>query len=509
MTENSKKDTIEMYRKARKNLVDYRYILLSVSEGEVKPTDFQYKWSDILLNGKTHTAIEGFRESAKSQIVLRACPLYSLTFPSKNTDYIVIIKNNTTLARNKLKEVEREYTTNPLISANMVKIVEQSSDVFSVDVKDESGETINVRIEAYGKGASIRGLSNLDRRPKIVICDDLQDLADAESETVSAGDWNWFLSDVMFLGQYTRIFLIGNNLGEKCIVERIFANAKSLEFETMLVPCMADGKSSWPEKYTVEDIEKEKAAYAKMGKIDIWLREKMCLATSEETRTFHANDYRYYVPNIINKIRGLSNVYFTIDPAHSQEEDSCFRAIVVNCVDQDNKWFIANIAYGRWQSDEFIKILFEQVAQWKPLEVGIERGEYKDVIEPFIYKEMSRRNIFFDIKPIEHAKQGSKLERVKMLGPRFKAHQIWFPEYADWLPELKAELAGVTKNAFKSLYVDLIDALAMQEQIAIAPVGIGTQEDLPRYAMPDNTLESLMGAGDPQHPRMANTVTNI
>ena len=49
---------------------------------------------------------------------------------------------------------------------------------------NEDGEC-NVRIEAYGKGASIRGLSNKDRRPKILILDDIQDLEDARSETVT------------------------------------------------------------------------------------------------------------------------------------------------------------------------------------------------------------------------------------------------------------------------------------------------------------------------------------
>ena len=56
-----------------------------------------------------------------------------------------------------------------------------------------------------------------------------------------------------------------------------------------------------------------------------------------------------------------------------------------------------------------------------------------------------------------------------MLQPRFKAHQILFAQDASWLPELKTELAGVTKDAIKSLYIDCVDALAMQTQIARRP----------------------------------------
>ena len=40
-------------------------------------------------------------------------------------------------------------------------------------------------------------------------------------ETVTESDWEWFLTDIIFLGRNSRIFMIGNNLGDRCIVETI------------------------------------------------------------------------------------------------------------------------------------------------------------------------------------------------------------------------------------------------------------------------------------------------
>lgn len=471
-------DLIEATKKARQNLVNYRHILLICDKDEVPSPQYHYDWSNLLLNGTRNTGIQGFRESAKSQYVLRSFLLYCLTFPHRTRDYIVLIKNNTTLAQNKLKEIEAEYTTNLAISANCVKIHEQSASIFSVDVKNELGEIINVRIEVYGKGASIRGLANLDRRPRVCIVDDPQDVEDAESETVQETDWNWFLSDVMFLGQKTRVFLISNNLGEKCIIERIFANSKELNFDTYKIPQIINDRSAWPTKYTMEEILAEKEAFRKAGKIDIWLRERMCEATSEETRVFNKNDYRYFPANTVYKIIEGCNLWATLDPAYGKTKGSCYRAIVVNAVDPDNKWNIVDVRYGRWDSAELIVIMFDVVIDWKLKEFGIEKGEYRDVIEPFLYKEMARKNIFFNVIPLEHAKWGSKLARIKMLQPRFKAHTIWFPDNAPWLAEMETELSGVTKDVIKSLYIDLVDTLAMQEQIAQAPYGKRTEGDL-------------------------------
>jgi len=475
-----------LYIEAEKSLVNYRYLLLESDPAhEVAAADYHYHWSDMLLNGEGNTGIQGFRESGKSQLVLRSFPLYCLTYPSKKRDYIVIIKNNATLAQNKLKEIETEYITNGLISANKMEIREQSATVFSVDVKGNGG-IINVRIEAYGKGSSIRGLSHKERRPKIVICDDLQDRDEMKGETVPEGDWKWFMSDVFFLGKYSRIFLISNNLGEKCIIERLFEAKDDLGFKPMRVSTIKveDGKeaSAWSTMYSLEEIYTQREKFRRQGLLSIWLEEKMCLSTSEETKIFKKEYRQYYVPLTAHKIREVCNVDATLDPASSPNPSSCLRAIVVKGIDKHNHWFILDIRYGRWDSIELINQMFDVVSKWFGQEsnFGIEKGLYKQVIEPFIHKEMSKRNQFFSIVPIEHAKRGSKFERVKMLAPRYAAGTVWHPEEAPWLAELESELDGVSKDGFKSLFKDVIDALAMQEQIGQAPINSTDGRELSR-----------------------------
>ncbi len=146
-------------------------------------------------------------------------------------------------------------------------------------------------------------------------------------------------------------------------------------------------------------------------------------------------------------------------------------------------WFIVDTAYGRWDTNELMDVLFDKVRQWGLRSVGIEKGMLKDVLEPVIWDKQRRLNIWLDLTPVEHMKAGSKLERIKALQPRFKAHTILFPDYADWLGELESELAGVTKDEIKSLYIDLVDALAMQNQIVQPPYRLSRNyKNLPRYA---------------------------
>lgn len=461
----------EQKRLIKSNLVNFRSVVLANdSETELKSPEFHYELSDLLLKEKSNVAVEMFRESGKSSYALRTFPLYCLAYPDRKRDFIVIIKGNQTLASNKLKELVEEYNNNPLIRHNLVSIKEQNSQVFSVDVKNEKGEVINIRIEAYGKGASIRGLSNQDRRPKIIILDDIQDHEDARSETVTETDWNWFLSDIIFLGKTARVFLIGNNLGERCVIERTINNAEELKFKPIKIPVMVDGVPTWEEKQNLKEIEEERASYAAMGKLDIWYAEKMCQALAEESRIFKEEDYRYYSPERKEDLIGRCNLYACLDPASSTNSAACYRAITIVGVDSENYWFILDVLYGRWDSAETIEKIFNCVIKYGLRTFHIEKGWYVQVIEPFLNQEMQKRNVFFNVVPLEHAKQGSKLERIKILQPRFKAHTVYFPDKADWLPELKSELAGVTKDEIKSEYIDCVDALAMTEQVALPPV---------------------------------------
>lgn len=469
-------------QKAKLSLISFRHIVLDNEEGEVEPADFHKDWSKSLLAGIDHEVFEAFRESAKSQYILRSFPLYQLSFPEERFDYIVIIKNNSTLAGNKLKEIANEYFTNKILSANLVDIIQQSSDVLHLKTKNDKGDVIETRIEAYGKGASVRGAVYQDKRPKICIIDDPQDLEDSKSEVVLEADWNWFLSDVIFMGKKTRIFLIGNNLGDKCIVERVMKNADVLGFKKHRIPIETDGVPTWPAMFPMEFITKEKEAYRHTGKLDIWLRERMCQSTSEETRVFNMDFFPRFSFTEIPAIIRTAKLFGTLDPAASVTQSACFRAICINAVTIENYWMLIDMPYGRWDSVTLIDKIFMAVTKYGLKSFGIEKGMLFDFMKPFLTARMVKDQIFFELVPLEHAKKGTKLERIKMLGPRSKTRSIWLPDFAEpidglpsWITELELELTGVTNNEIKSEFSDLMDALAMQDQIATPPSAYGNR----------------------------------
>lgn len=453
----------QAYKLGEKSIIDFRRLFIP-SDDDVEPAWFHYDWDNILRTGTKHYAVEAFRESAKSQLVIRGFLLYRLVYPIHEQSYIIILKANQTEASKKLKEIANEYQSNPWLSSNLVKINEENQKAFDVDVKDKYGKVINIRIEAYGKGSSIRGISYFSKRPQIIVCDDLQDLSDSQSTSIQTQDWEWFTSDVLFLGKKTRIFMIGNNLGEACLIERVASGKSELGFDFVRIPILDEfGKSNWDSYWDTKSILDEREKHRKLGTISQWMREKMCIAIAPEKQIFKKEYYKYYSPDELDK--GSLSIYTTVDLAISQKDTADFTSICTVGVNKDNHWFLLDITFGRFDPSQTIDKIFDVVQKYKPLFVGIEKVAFQASIRHFLEKEMPKRNCFFTVKDLLAEKK--KELRIEMIQPRFVTGTMWFPENAQFLGELEQELLAFPKG----LHDDLIDSLAYMEQIALPPVG--------------------------------------
>lgn len=459
------KNVIDKEKAALGSLVEFRRLFFPAQD-DVPPALFHTEWSDILLRGDRHFAVEAFRESAKTQIVIRANLLHALAYPQPHRSYLVVICSTQRAASKKLQECSRELAASGDFSALMEKVVEDSG--LALEVQYRTGQ--RVRIEAYGKGAAVRGLSWGSKRPDLVIIDDPQDEEDARSETVTETDWDWFLSDVYFLGQSSRIFLIGNNLGERCIIERVIAGADQLGFQAVRIPVLdVEGRSAWPEKWSTESVLAEREEFARLGKLDIWYRNKMCECIAPDSQKFRREMFRYYDQNAI-RLNDLS-IYTTVDLAVSKKANADYSVVLTMGVNGDGQWFILDCEYGRYDPTQTMDAVFSAVQKWRPLAVGIESVAYQAALQHFLEKEMPKRNTFFRIEPLRAEKK--KELRIDALQPRFAVGSVWFRRGAVWLDKLEGELLAYPHGA----HDDVIDALAYMEQIALEPVGSGSTSD--------------------------------
>jgi predicted phage terminase large subunit-like protein len=444
------------------SLVKFRQTYLA-GPHDVAPATFHKRWSDQLLRGKGHYACEGFRESGKDQIVFQAYLLHALTYPVPRRRYIVVVASTQTLASTKLKDVTRQFQSkvNEELRLDVEKVVEDSGQAFQVLYKDG----FQVRIEAYGKGASIRGLVWGHFRPDILILNDLQDLEDMESPTTLEKDWNWFLGDVMFLGNSTRIFLIGNNLGESCIIERVYRSARELDFTVEKVKILhtVDGqeRSAWPERFPTEEILAERASFESLGKIDVWTRERMCEAMAAESRPLKPEDLKYFDEYSLS----LDGAFIVtmVDPGVGQKNSNDPTVICTVAIRDDGHWDVLDIDRDRRDLTGIVDAIFRAVSRWGPQSVGVETVAAQDYLAQTLEVEMRKRNMYFNLVKVKTRKEKNSKIRGRLV-PLLKTGALRVPQHAEWVEDLKAEMRAFPTSGGHD---DIIDTLSMIQDATV------------------------------------------
>ena len=470
---------LDKYAKGEKNLPSFReHVLVNPDDEQCPSAPFHYHWSDVLLLKTENFCIEGYRESAKTQIILRSFPLYNLVYPNELRRYVLFVCRNQEMAEKRLKAVKEEYKGNPLLKVRMNNIQEDSASTFQLGVYDNDGKVILVRYEAHGKAGSIRGASWGALRPQLVVMDDLQNKDDMDSERALERDWDWFLDDVLPLTSKGRIFYISNNMGEKCIAERIFACngdfGPSKKFLCSRVPkttsLSAHGIPAWTTRDNQTDILAERDAYARVGRASIWMRNNMCECVAQEDKVFNPEWFRYYHPSDIENIIKSCNVFARGDLGLTSKDTGDYTAFVVVGVNEMNYWYVLDCIYGHLTLDERVDAIFDINRKWNPMNFGIENAAGADLLIRECTKQMPVRNNWIR-KLFECTHGGKKKElRIEAMQPRFAANAVWFPEDAAWLPEMISELSMFTRLGLTTLHDDLIDALAYMEQDSYPPV---------------------------------------
>lgn len=147
--------------------------------------------------------IKAPRGLGKSTIVLRWIPLWRICY--KNFDlvmdyppeeYILMIGRNTLMSKRHLSAVKHILETNPLIRRDFGNLV---GDTWA---KTEAETSNGVRLEPSGRGGSPRGALSDDSRPTLNLCDDLEDPKRCLNPDLRDEDWEWFMTDVMFTGDF-------------------------------------------------------------------------------------------------------------------------------------------------------------------------------------------------------------------------------------------------------------------------------------------------------------------
>jgi hypothetical protein len=267
---------------------------------ELEPAVFHTELIETLEAPDPYIAVLGFRGSAKSTFV----ELYALwaMLTGKN-EFIVMIGATLDDARMNLANIRDTVENNPMLQIDFGIDLEQKKQQFSEKWTEGQLTLGNCTILARSKGSKIRGAKFKKARIDMIICDDLEDVKEAEKAENRKKTRQWFFTEVLpatkqgVLATDIKVVMIGNLVHRDCLLKYMQKSDICTVHEFPLLD-KETGEIMWRGLYpTMADVEKEKEkvmiAGEGMGAV-IWAREYLLVEADEEDQPLKMAEIQRY-----------------------------------------------------------------------------------------------------------------------------------------------------------------------------------------------------------------------
>lgn len=197
-------------------------------------------------------------------------------------------------------------------------------------------------------------------------------------------------------------------------------------------------------------------------------QEYMASYDAQGSEYFNAEDFLYY--DALPKGK-LGSYYIAVDLAgfesdrgnKTKHRDNSAFAVVL--VDDNGTWYVEDIQFGRWSLDETAEKIFNAVAKYRPLSVGIEKGIAQQAVMGPLSDLMRRTNRVFRVELLSHGNSKKQDRILWALQGRIENKKIRL-KHADWNTAFVDEAASFPSQL---THDDLLDALSYIDQLAVVP----------------------------------------
>ena len=179
-------------------------------------------------------------------------------------------------------------------------------------------------------------------------------------------------------------------------------------------------------------------------------------------------------------LAGFEDVKSISQGKSSRLDSTSISVVKVN----EDGWWIANIIHGRWDLKTTADKIFNAVARYQPVAVGIEKGIAKQAVMSPLMDIQKRKQKFFRVEELTHGNKKKTDRIVWALQGRFENGYVslnkgeWNSTFLDQLFQFPNPL----------VHDDLIDSLAYIDQLAKVPYHY-EEYDFDDYEM----LDSIAG----------------
>ncbi|MBQ2912014.1 MAG: phage terminase large subunit [Clostridia bacterium] len=399
------------------------------------------------------------RGHAKSTVMSLQNVLHAALYGYKK--YILLISDTESQAVSFLDCIKCELEDNE-------KIIEDFGNMKGKIWKSSSIVLANgCRIEALGSGQKIRGRRNAERRPDLIILDDIENDEDVRSPEQRRKLEGWFFSAVSKAGDYyTDILLIGTVLHKDSLLSNLLKNPiytsriykavisfspseKWQVWENMLCNVSDDDRMKKARRYFALNkaemlrgtkvLWKEKLPYDELMLMKLsdgeaaFNTEMQNSPIDRSTALFPQGWFSYYNPFDEDFSNGDYDFYGYCDPSLGKSMSSDFSAIITIAKNRKNGiFYVENADIMRRHPDRIINDIIENAKRIgreynkKFISFGIETNQFQWMLKEELAKESAKAGLYLPINEVNST--GDKTLRIQSLQPFIKNGYVRFQQ---------------------------------------------------------------------------------
>jgi len=426
-------------------------------DGSVATPEFHREMWGLCASANPYVAFAAPRGHAKSTSITHAYTLCCALFRSR--DFILILSDTWSQAVEFLRDLKTELMTNEGIIKDfeVKRLAKDTEDDVIVVMRDN----YTFRIVARGSEQKVRGLKWNNKRPNLIIGDDLEGDEQVESKLRRDKFFKWLMKAVLPCGSDDCLYrIVGTVMHFDSALERLLKDPTWVTKRYRAHRSWSDfSEILWPEKFPEERLREIRFKYLTQGESDGYSQEYLNEPIASGDAFFRPDDFVTLKPAELES-RGI--FYVGWDFAVSKAQRSDYTVCSVWRVNAEGMKDIVDCRRGRWDSKEIIDEMMSVEEAWNPKCHFAERGTIDNALGPFLDTEMMRRNIYLNVVKLTPTKD--KETRAKTLQGMLKSHHVRFNKDMSLWGEMEEELRRFPKGG----HDDIVDALSI--------VGLGLRD---------------------------------
>lgn len=445
------------------------------------------EWWTLFCSNHPQVAIAAPRGHAKSTAGTLTYLLACLVFRERS--YALLISDTISQASQFLSDLKKELSDNDrLRSLFQIKSFTKDTED-DVIVLCEDGHQF--RVTARGSEQKLRGLKWINKRPDLIICDDLENDEIVMNPERRAKFKRWFYGALIPCKSVNGIIrIVGTILHEDSLLNNVMPKefdrwTRRSELKTwsekkgpwLSIKYKAHNEDFsailWEKRYNKQFFTSKREDFFEQGLPDVYSQEYLNEPIDDSIAFFKKSDFL-----AINKEDKNSRLryYITGDLAISEKEKADYTVFVVAGIDENKVIHIKNVIRDRMDGREIVDTIISLQRIYEPEMFGLEEMQVSKAIGPFLREEMIKTGVYPSIVMLKH-KGKDKMARARSIQARLRAHGVRFDKGGEWYAPFEDELSKFPR-ATKDDQVDAFAYLGMMlDSLVEAPTQTELEEE--------------------------------